>query len=542
MKRVLVLVAAIGLVLPAAAHAGTFQAVVIAKDAKRKAIVTASKNGTIRTVRVPKSFGKIGLGARVSVRGAQLPDGTFAAASTTKIGLAKRTRVRATVVKRAGKRLYVSGGHSVFALSLRKGAGAKLRAGDRISASARVGKAKLFCEDVDPVGHTDELELEGIYLSTDGSMLSIAVLHRGLVKVTIPDGLDVPEFAAGDQVWLLVTVEPDGSFTLVSADNEDADDGESSDDDGVDMDENSFTVTGVLSALTDSFVAVQVERHPEPVRCSVPPKLNLSGFAVGQFVEMKCVLKEGRFVLYALRSKTAELPGDGEGKLAVKGFIASLDAGKIEVKPAGGGTVGCALRSGQDLRGFAVGDFVEMKCRYNPLSGHYQLAWLYSDNASIFEGDEDGKQGGFHLAGVVTTLASTYIAVQVAHHPLPVQCSVPAGMDLRGFAVGDAIELKCEDDGAGYYVKGLYSDSAAWPYDGGMPWLAAEGILKSIRADAVGVQVAGHSALVDCAMPAGTVLSGFGIGDTVEMHCHFHDGAWRLAKLQSEHATLTLEE
>jgi hypothetical protein len=115
-------------------------------------------------------------------------------------------------------------------------------------------------------------------------------------------------------------------------------------------------------------------------------------------------------------------------------------------------------------------------------------------------------------------------------------------MDLRGFAVGDAVELKCQDDGSGYYVEGLYSDGAAWPYDGAMPWLGVEGILKSIRGDGVGLQVAGHSALVNCAMPAGTDLSGFAVGDTVEMHCHYHDGAWTLAKLQSEHATLTLEE
>jgi hypothetical protein len=542
MKRVLVLVAAIGLILPAAAHAGTFHDVVIAKNAKRKAIVTASKNGTVRTVRTPKGFAKIGLGARVSVRAAKLPDGTFAAAAIKKIGLGRKARVRATVVKRARKRLYVSAGHSVFALGLRKRAGASLRPGDRIAATATVGKARLFCDDVDPVGHTNELELEGIYLSTDENVLSLAVLHRGLVKVTVPDGLDVPEFEPGDQVWLLVSVEPDGTFTLLSADNEEADDGDYSDDDGVDMDDNYFIVTGVLSALSSTSVAVDVERHDEPVRCAVPAKMNLAGFAVGQFVEMKCLLLEGHFVLYALRSKTAEVPGDGEAKFDVKGFVAAIESGKIVVKLASGESVACALKPGQDLRGFAVGDFVEMKCLYNPLLGHYQLAWLYSDNAAIYSGEEDGKQGWFRLDGILTTLAPGYVAVQVAHHPLPVQCSIPAGMDLRGFTVGDAVELKCQDDGAGYYVRGLYSDDAQWPYDGGTPWFDLEGTLKSIRTDGVGIQVAGHSSYVNCAMPAGTDLSGFALGDTVEMRCNFHDGAWRLAKLQSEHATLTLEE
>src|SRR5881227_1907273 len=112
MKRVLVLaVATIGLVLPAAANAGAFQGVVIAKNAKRKAIVTASANGTVRTTRTPKSFGKIGLGTLVAVRARQLPDGTFAAAATKQIRRVKHARVRATLVKRAGQKLYLSAGN-----------------------------------------------------------------------------------------------------------------------------------------------------------------------------------------------------------------------------------------------------------------------------------------------------------------------------------------------------------------------------------------------------------------------------------------------
>lgn len=549
MKRVLVLVAAIGLILPAAAQAGTFRAVVIAKNAKRHALVTASKNGTVRTVRAPQAFRKIGLGAVVAVRAAKLPDGTFAASATKQIRRAKKARVRATVVKRSGRKLFVSGGHSVFALALAKGTGAKLRAGDRINATATVGRATLFCDELDPVGHTDELELEGIYLSTDDDVLSLAVLHRGLVKVAIPDGVEVPEFAPGDQIWLLVSVEADGSFTLISADNEEADDEEGTDDDGgVDMSDDYFIVTGVLSALSPTSVAVEVERHPEPVRCTVPPKVDLSGFAVGQLVEMKCVLDEGRFVLYRLRSKTAEV-GDGHSSLDIKGFISALDAAKVTVSPpmvtatasntGGGQTVTCALKPGQDLRGFAVGDFVEIACRYSDTLGKYALKYLSSDHATITYEDGQLKQW-FELNGVVSTLASTYLAVMVAHHDQPVQCSVRGGMDLRGFAPGEAVSFACRNDGAGFFVKSIWSDQASWPQEG-MAEFTLQGVLKSIRSDGVGVQVPGHASLVNCSSPAGTDYSGFAIGDTVELHCHFHDGAWKLAALTSEHAQLTLE-
>jgi hypothetical protein len=468
MKRVLVFAAAIGLILPAAANAGAFQGVVIAKNAKRKAIVVAAANGNVRTARAPKSFRKIGLGGLVTVRAAQLPDGTFAATAVKQLRRAKHVRVRATVVKRAGRRLYLSGGKSVFALALRKGAGAKLHAGDRVNASASFGKAQLFCDDVKPIGHDGQLELEGIYLSTDADVLGLAVHGRGLVKVAVPEGFELPRLSPGDEVALVVTVEPDGSFTLVSLDNEDAGDESDTGDDGVDMSDNWFTVTGMLSSLSSGSVAVDVERHPEPVRCSVRPGTNLSGFAVGQLVEMGCKFVDGNFVLVKLRSKTAELPGDGGGSLEVKGFISDLSATAVTVRMP------------------------------------------------------------------TPTVAS------ISHEGGSVSCGLKPGQDLRGFAVGDFVEMECANTGSGLYVKSISSDSASWPEDG-MPSFTVDGILTSIRSDGVGVQVEGHPSLVNCAMPAGTNLSGFGLGDTVEMQCNYHDGKFNLALLSSDSAQLTLE-
>jgi hypothetical protein len=531
------------LVAPAAAHAAAWNGVVIAKNPKRKALVTASGNGALRTVRAPKAFRRIGLGAVVSVKAARLPDGTFAASGTKQLRRASRARLRAVVVKRAGRRLFLSGGRSVFALSLRKGLGMRLRPGDRVSLGARVAKAGLFCDDEpQPIGHVDELELEGIYLSTTESVLDLAVLHRGLVHANVPDGFDLPALEPGDEISLVVTVEPDGSFTLVRIDNEDAsDDGsdDSGDDDGVDMGDNWFSVTGLLAALSPTSVAVAVERHPQPVTCAVPPHVDLSGFAVGQLVSMSCKFDGGRFVLVSLKSKTAELPGDGSSELDLNGFISGLEPTKVVVSVPGAQTVACALKPGQDLRGFALGDFVEIRCKYSPTLGHYLLYGLSSGNSSLEYGD-GGLKEWFSLDGVLSTLASTYVAVQVAHHSDPVQCSLPAGMDLRGFAVGDAVEFACVNTGAGFYLKSISSSDASWP-ESDMPRFTVVGSLKAMGSDYVGVQAPGHASLVTCKMPPGTDLSGFAIDDSVEMHCHFHDGSWNLAQLTSDHAELTLE-
>ena len=405
MKRLLVLVAAVGLILPAAAQAGTFTGVVIAKSAKRHALVTASNNGTVRTIRAPKAFRKVGLGFVVKVRAAKLPDGTFAARRVTKIGLGRRARVNGSVVKRSRKLLYLSAGHSVLAMAYRGKSASRLRAGDRVSATATVGRAKLFCNDVKTVGHDDEIELEGIYLSTDGSVLSLAVHGRGLVKVDVPDEVELPDMNAGDEIRLSVTVEDDGSFTLVTIDDEDAVD-PGDDDGGIDMGDNWFSVVGILDSVSAESVSVDVEGHDAPVSCSVPKDVDVSDFAEGDAVEMTCQFVDGKFMLVSLTSDSSD---DG------------------------------------------------------------------SDPGSA----DDPGDGG--------------------------------------------------DPGAG--------DAPPPAAD-----LAVEGVLQSIRMDGVGVQVFGHTDLVNCAMPAGTNMSGFVLGDRVDMHCTFHDGRWNLASLSGDHAELTLED
>src|SRR5439155_24252058 len=132
-----------------------------------------------------------------------------------------------------------------------------------------------------------------------------------------------------------------------------------------------FTVSGVLSALSSTSVGVEVDGHPEPVRCAVPASVKLSGFAVGQDVEMSCRFADSRFVLVKLSPKTADSPGDGGGSVDVQGSITELNptAVTVAVPPPPGvasvyhesQSVMCVLQAGEDLRGFAVGDFVEIQ-------------------------------------------------------------------------------------------------------------------------------------------------------------------------------------
>jgi len=122
MKRFLLLLATaaagLAVVLPATAGAATFRGAVVAKDAARKALVTASGDGTVRTVRLHTGFARFRVGGLVAVNGARLPDGTYSAAAVRRLGPARRTHVRGTVVQRLARRLVVSAGGSVFGLGV----------------------------------------------------------------------------------------------------------------------------------------------------------------------------------------------------------------------------------------------------------------------------------------------------------------------------------------------------------------------------------------------------------------------------------------
>jgi len=467
MKRYLLLlaasIAALAVVLPATAGAATFRGAVVAKDAARKALVTASSDGTVRTVRLHAKFNRFRVGSTVVVRGAKLPDGTYSAAAVRRLGKARGTHVRGTVVGRVGARLVMSAGGSVFALRLtgKNGAaeGTGLKPGDRVDCHVRFkgGSPETRSGDVDKLGHDGQLVLEGIYLSTrDDGALELAVVHRGRLFVAVPDGLEVPDFAAGDEIALVVTVEDDGSFTLVKAENENgpSEDEGGDDDGGTDIHNEQFSVPGILSSIGVDGLSVKVQERPEPVRCTFTPgSVDLSGYSVGQWVYVTCKYGEGRFVLVSIKHKDAPPPpGD---YLSAVGTIGSLDSGEVSVDVDGSDDpVSCAVPAGWDLLGFVEGDTVKMYCVKGD-GGAWTLKALVSDQASI---TPDGSW--FVVEGSILSVNSAQISVDVPERDSPVTCAVAEGAELSAFHVGDDVNMKCKLIGGGFKLKVLSSATA----------------------------------------------------------------------------------
>ncbi len=176
--------------------------------------------------------------------------------------------------------------------------------------------------------------------------------------VNVPEGIDLPQFEPGDEIALVVRIEPDGSFTLIRAENEDQ---PGDDDDGVDFDENELWAFGLLKALNDDYVAVKVEGRTELVKCARPDSLELLELQVGQPVKMHCKLRNGQYWLLELRAK--DEPESSDAEFTVDDFIASMDESKIAVRVEGREEPVTCLLHGQNLLGFAAGEFVQMHCR-----------------------------------------------------------------------------------------------------------------------------------------------------------------------------------
>ncbi len=296
MKRMLVLLFAVVslLVVAGSASAATaWKGVVVATDAKRGTVVTASAGGVVRTTRSPNAHA-LKIGQRLDIRGTALADGTFEAATVKANGRAKTAKVKAVVVRwqKAQKRLLVSAGGSTFALSrkatrtLSSSAEHAPRAGDRIAATVDLTTATPSATSVSTLGRLGVLEVEGILTKIDAGSIELIVAKTGFVTLALPAGFVLPAgLAQFDAVKAHVAVGTDGKLTLLSLRS---DDDNNRDDDrvGDDEDEDEVEVTGTITALSDTSITVS-PRSSAPVTCALSKPL--TGFEVGDLVEIECV-------------------------------------------------------------------------------------------------------------------------------------------------------------------------------------------------------------------------------------------------------------
>ena len=529
MKRLIAFAAfaAVAATLSGTANAASFKGVIVAKDAKRKAVVTASPRG-LRTVRLRAQFPRFHVGQRIWVTARRLADGTFNARSVRPAGAAKRARFRAIVVRSGSTRLIVSGGSSVFALRLRgmrtrsAGNDGRLEAGDKVKVEADIEKGRLEADDgdIDEAGRASMLELEGIFLHTTKNGFALAVVHRGLVDVVVPDGMIVPPFKAGDQIEVYVRVGADGSFTFVKGRHDERDYGSA-------KEKGEYRAEGIL--VGKSPLSVSVRGDKGTLTCAIPAGLDLATFRIGERAKLVCVSRDGDLVMTKLRTENGEVRGDGSGELHAYGVLTAMSGSSISVRREDTTLTTCAFRSPVDLSLFRLGEHVKLRCRLE--AGRWFFASLWGENASI---DEDGTIE-LYAAGAFQGRSGGQLVVRRADGSL-FGCNAPADLNISYFEANEQVKLRCRLDGGTLTLLGISSERYSVGADGSAE-LSVYGTLTG-NDGAVLTVTAEDASTYSCAYPSGLDLAAFSLGTHVKMRCHLLGSVFQLDYLKSETAVV----
>lgn len=240
-KLILTLVVVVGVAFPAFAGAATFKGIVVAKQARRHALVVSSKTGVVRTVHTHRLATRIG--ARVTVKAKRLRDGTFSATRVTVHGRAYKARIHGIVARRMRGGYLISAGHSLLSIRSHQsfslndhGNGAQ--PGDVVDVTVSVSGSQLDEDQVQHDGHSQSLELEGKIVSVtqptstaDGEIM--LQVGKSTIDIVVPAGTTLPTLNPGDSVQLKVQLSGD-TFTLVTSQDEQDNQGDDGGGDGGD--------------------------------------------------------------------------------------------------------------------------------------------------------------------------------------------------------------------------------------------------------------------------------------------------------------------
>ena len=324
--------------------------------------------------------------------------------------------------------------------------------GDKVDVDADVkgDHVEAGSNNVDQTGHVETMVLEGIFLYAKGDGFDLAVVHRGLVHVSVPTGMVLPDFKAGDQIVVAVTVSTAGNFSFVKGQGE-----------GKPKTEPPTGEAYAFGPLTErSAFSVGVKReNGETLRCGIASGLDLSMFSIGEKVKLYCGTRDGHLVMKKMASDHASVTGDGTGEFLAEGTLteASADGATLTLEH---GSIRCLNRAHLDLSPFVLGEHALMGCR---LADHeYRLFKLKNDRGYVYAGSDTSSE--LTVYGVVTE-RSTSLVVRRDDGSTKA-CSVPAGMDLQGFRIGDRVKMQCHLAGSSFGLVEVYSENAVAKADG----------------------------------------------------------------------------
>ena len=402
--------------------------VVIAREAARGTIVVASAHGVVSTLR---SRATAKTGTRVAAKSTLLADGTYNTSSVARHGSTRSAHVRAVVVRTTSTRLYLSAGGSVFTVARGRrlasaGSGGELPPGTVVNATLTINPSSgsVSQSDVQQVGQTGMVSLEGTISALSSGSLVLAVEEGALTTVTIPASITLPSMiAAGDRVELLTQVAA-GVFTLVTIQDDHAaatssrgtnmsGSGSSSSASG---DQAEVEAEGLVTSVGSGTLTVQGGDNASGVTFTVPAGFTLPTLATGDRVHARGTLNpDGTITLVKLELQHPEGGDSGSGTqssdVSAEGAVTGLTTDSLTVQPGDGGApVVFTVPAGFDVSGVAAGDTVEAKGSQDA-SGTVTLTKLEVKSSSTSTGDSSGSGtssgGGTDSSGGTSSGGST---------------------------------------------------------------------------------------------------------------------------------------
>jgi hypothetical protein len=216
----------------AQARTGTagFKGIVVAKQKQRGTFLIARAHGAGLTIR--GGLARVKVGERVGGQGLRLHDGTIRMRRLHVLGHARSATLRGTVLRSLARGTLLASGRSVVLIH-RRGrqlASASDHGGMHPGDVAKFQVGFDDNGDLDQVGpateegQTGTAEIEGKVVSLSPFVVSMDGLP---ITITVPDGVTLPaSLAVGDDIELTVQVGAANTFTLVSIDENENDQGD----------------------------------------------------------------------------------------------------------------------------------------------------------------------------------------------------------------------------------------------------------------------------------------------------------------------------
>jgi FtsP/CotA-like multicopper oxidase with cupredoxin domain len=233
----------------------------------------------------------------VSVVGTRLRGGTIRASRLHVVSHVKRTQIRGMVVKRLAHALRVASGNSVLTIHTSRRALASRHdgqeAGDIGEFEVEFEHGGLVEDDFTPASPSGTVEVEGVLMTASPLVVSVEGLP---IEITVPSGMTLPTLTPGEEVELTVQTGAGNTFTLVSINPGDDEDG------------NEVEAKGTVTDSTAS--QITIDAGGAMLTFAAPAGVTLPVLAQGTFVEARGVTTNGVLTLTRLR---VEEDGGGDG-------------------------------------------------------------------------------------------------------------------------------------------------------------------------------------------------------------------------------------